>query len=81
MPDELKDLELFAWVGEDEFGSSKIGLKQAMVPAGLIPIVAIARGKVDREFIALQMEQQARAYGKQISLCRFTLAEVLKTVG
>jgi hypothetical protein len=81
MPTELKDLELFAWVGEDELGSGEIGLKQAIVPAGVIPIVAVSRDKVDRLMIAKQMDEQGRQYDKQISLCRFTFAEVIKTVG
>jgi len=46
MADELEDVELFAWLGRDEFGSGEIGLKQGVVPAGLIPIVSVKRDKV-----------------------------------
>jgi hypothetical protein len=38
---DLKDIELFVWLGEDEEGSGEIGLKQALVPARLIPMVSI----------------------------------------
>jgi hypothetical protein len=53
-------LELFAWVGEDELGSGEIGLKQAHAPAGLIPMVAIRRDKVEKFYP--QFEAQARRY-------------------
>jgi hypothetical protein len=70
-------VELFAWIGEDEMGSGEIGLKQAMVPAGVIPMVAVALDKMNRaEFIA-GFQQQARIYGKTIRLCRFVYAEEL----
>lgn len=68
-------LELFAWVGEDELGSGRVGIKAGLVPAGYIPLVAIDRG--DMEKLADQMNRQARAYGKKIRLCRFTFAGVV----
>jgi hypothetical protein len=77
-PDRLRSLELFAWVGEDELGSGVIGLKQGLVPAGYIPLVATAREKVDRDYIRMAMSIQAETYGKKIYLCRFTFAEVIK---
>jgi hypothetical protein len=73
----LKEIELFAWLGEDELGSGEIGLKQGNVPAGLIPIVATDESKVRK--VQPQMESQANYYGKKISLCRFVLAEVICT--
>lgn len=72
---KLEDLELYAWVGEDELGSGRIGLKQAAVPAGMIPMVAIDRAKIDRPDIRLQLFMQTRRYGKTIRLCRFVFAE------
>ena len=80
MPERLEDLELFAWVGEDEFGSGVIGLKQGRVPAGMIPLVATTQGKLDRTRIEQQMQAQAQEYGKRISLCRFVMAETIKYV-
>jgi hypothetical protein len=75
--DRLNKLELFAWVGEDEYGSGEIGLKQAVVPAGMIPIVAVRRDKVSRPGIVEQMEAIARTYRKKRYLIRFTVAEVI----
>ena len=77
-PDALKSLELFAWVGDDEFGSGVIGLKQGLVPAGYIPLVATAKEKIDRDFLMVAMSIQAASYGKKIYLCRFTFAEVVR---
>lgn len=34
-------LAIYAWVGEDEYGSGKVGIKQGMVPAGIIPLAAM----------------------------------------
>lgn len=78
MADE--DIELFAWIGEDELGSGEIGLKQGLTLAGFIPLVAIHRGKLDRADLILQLEQQAAQYGKKIQLARFTFVEVLKEI-
>jgi hypothetical protein len=76
LPERLRDVELFAWVGEDELGSGQIGIKQGLVPAGLIPIVATSR-KVARPDIAAQMHGQAQTSGKRIYLVRFTATEVV----
>lgn len=72
---KLRDVELFAWIGEDEFGSGEIGLKQGTVPAGTIPMVTIQREKLEKYWP--QAEAQAAAFGKKISFCRFQLVEVL----
>lgn len=76
---ELEAIELFAWLGVDELGSGKIGIKQGRVPAGMIPLVAIDREKIER--VWPQIHQQAQAYGKVISLCRFKFMEVVRRVG
>jgi hypothetical protein len=72
----IENLELYAWVGEDEFGSGEIGIKQGIVPAGCIPLVAIDRGKI--ECLWPQLNYQARTYGKRIRLCRFRFVEVVR---
>jgi hypothetical protein len=72
---ELAGLELYAWVGEDEFGSGRLGLKQGITPAGLIPLVALDREKIAGLYP--QLNEQARQYGKRIRLCRFVLADVV----
>ena len=70
------EIELFAWLGEDEMGSGAVGLKQGMVPAGVIPMVSISQEKLDNYWI--QAEQQAATFGKRIRLCRFKLVEVVR---
>jgi hypothetical protein len=80
MPD-ITSIELFAWIGEDEFGSGVIGIKQAMVPAGMIPIVATSLEKVNREFITRAMDMQGKAYGKKIMLCKFKFDGIITEVG
>jgi hypothetical protein len=73
---KLSDVELFAILGEDEFGSGEIGLKQALAPAGVVAMVATRRDKVE-QFWA-QYEAQARRFGKRISLVRFVGIEILR---
>jgi hypothetical protein len=68
-------MNLYAWIGEDELGSGEIGLKQALVPAGCIPMVSIRRDKIEKEDIVHQLQLQARRSGKPIRLVRFVLAE------
>lgn len=65
-------MKLYAWIGEDEYGSGEIGLKQARVPAGYIPLVSLQRDKVDRIDIRKQLQIQANMYGKTIRLVEFS---------
>jgi hypothetical protein len=76
LDEPLRAVELYAWLGEDEHGSGAIGLKQALTPAGLIPLVATERGKVAGVNLARQLQAQADRYGKTIVLCRFRLEAV-----
>jgi hypothetical protein len=73
----IQGLELFAWVGEDELGSGEVGLKQGLVPAGLIPLVAIKKEKLTRSYIRNQLRVQAKRYGKRIYLVKFSATEVV----
>jgi len=77
--ERLKEHALYAWVGEDEMGSGRIGLKQAQVPAGRIPLVTMDydRFKIERDPVRDAMEMQAEVYGKKIRLVRFVYAEVV----
>lgn len=68
-------MTLYAWIGEDELGSGQIGLKQALVPAGYIPLVSLKREKIDRPEIIGQLQMQASFYGKTIRLVAFELQE------
>lgn len=79
LPDELKGLTLVAWVGEDEHGSGKVGIKQGLVPAGMIPLAAMEydRHKLERTVLRLALELQAKQYGKRIRLIRFRAEDVL----
>lgn len=73
----IEKMVLYAWVGEDELGSGEVGLKQAEVPAGCIPMVACKEGKIDQLYIREQLQAQASKYGKRITLCRFVLEKQL----
>jgi len=75
-----KAVELFAWIGEDELGSGEIGLKQAHVPAGMIPLAATNKDKLTGHSLPQQLQAQATRYGKTIRLCRFVFVEELITL-
>jgi hypothetical protein len=79
--EDVKAVELFAWVGEDELGSGIIGIKQAVVPAGTIPIVATTLEKVNQEYISQAMDAMGKLYGKKIMLCKFKFDAVISEVG
>lgn len=68
-------MKLYAWIGEDESGSGVVGLKQGIVPAGCIALVAIDRQKIDVEYIRVQLQAQANASGKPIMLAEFELVD------
>lgn len=68
-------MELYAWIGEDELGSGKIGIKQARTPAGLIPIVVTDYDHDKAARLAPAMQRQADAFGKTIRLARFAFVE------
>lgn len=69
-------LSIYAWVGEDEFGSGRVGIKQGLVPAGMIPLAAMSYHLDRLAKLKPQMEAQAAASGKKIRLVRFVEAEV-----
>lgn len=72
--------ELFAWIGEDEFGSGEVGLKQAVVPAGYIPLVSMKRDGIERPVVLQQLQHQADTHGKTIRLARYVRVEDLVTI-
>lgn len=78
---DVTSVELFAWVGEDELGSGVIGIKQAVVPAGTIPIVATTLEKVNQEYITRAMDAMGKVYGKKIMLCKFKFDSIIDEVG
>jgi len=73
----VKKMVLYAWVGEDELGSGKVGLKQGLTLGGLVPLVACEEGKVDQDFLIMQLRAQSSNYGKPIHLCRFVYEKEL----
>jgi hypothetical protein len=76
-PDRLREIELFAWLGEDELGSGIVGIKQGLVPAGCIPLVATTEGKMKRGDLLVQLNNASAQYGKRIYLCRFKFEAVV----
>jgi hypothetical protein len=68
-------MKLYAWIGEDEFGSGKVGLKQHLMPCGLTPLVSVDREKLERPEVRAAMHAQARTYGVTIRLVSFTIDE------
>lgn len=74
---KMNEVELFAWIGEDEYGSGTVGLKQARVPAGTIPMVAVSKDRMSQQYIQDQMKRQATVFGKTIRLCKFVFSEVV----
>lgn len=79
-PENIKEVALYAWVGEDELGSGIVGLKQALVPAGMVPLVAVDDSKINRQYIQQAMQAQANMYGKTIRFCKFTFVEEIITI-
>jgi hypothetical protein len=69
-------LAIYAWVGADEHGSGKVGLKQGIVPAGTIPLVAMNYHLDRLAKLKPQMEAQAAASGKKIRLVKFVEVEI-----
>lgn len=80
VPQNVQDVVLWAWVGEDEHGSGEVGIKQALCPAGYIPLVACKDGKINQDYLREQLQQQANAFGKTIRLCKFTFVQVEETL-
>lgn len=73
-------MDLYAWIGEDEHGSGRVGIKIGVVPAGMIPLSAMDYDRHKLEALAPQMQAQANAFGKTIRLARFTFAEDVLTL-
>jgi len=78
---DVESVELFAWIGEDELGNGVIGIKQAVVPAGTIPIVATTLNKVNQEYLTQSLDAMGKKYGKKIFLCKFKFDSIISEVG
>jgi len=77
---ELDGLTIYAWVGLDEWGSGKIGIKQALTRAGYVPLVAMDYDLPKLQALRNQVEEQARFFGVTIALVKLTLSAVMETV-
>jgi hypothetical protein len=76
-PQEVEEMELYAWVGRDELNEAgEYGLKHGSVPAGMIPMVSVHQWKLDQYWD--QAERQAWAFGQRIYLVRFTVTKVVR---
>lgn len=75
----VANLCLYAWVGEDEFDGT-VGLKQAVVPAGYIPMVAVREDKMLGNKIPEQLQHLANKFGRPIRLVRFAFAEEIRVL-
>lgn len=70
-------MTIYAWVGEDELGSGRIGIKQALCPAGYVPLAAMDYDLEKLKRLKPGLEAQASLYGKKIRLCRFDLVDIV----
>ena len=73
-------MDIYAWIGMDERGSGRVGIKQGLVPAGFIPLAAMDFDKHKLEKLAPMMQAQASAYNVTIRLAKFTFAEDVITL-
>jgi hypothetical protein len=64
-------MKLYAWIGEDELGSGKTGIKIGRTPAGYIPLAAMDFHLDRLAKLKPQMEAMAAHCGKRIYLCKF----------
>lgn len=80
LPAPVRGMELFAWAGEDELGSGDVGLKQALCPVGLVPMVSIQRHKVAAAPIRAQLVAQAQHFGTRMWLVRFLPVEAVDAI-
>ena len=62
---------MYAWVGEDENGSGKVGLKIGRAPAGMVPLAAMSFHLDRLAKLLPQMEAQAAESGMKIRLMKF----------
>lgn len=77
------DPDLYAYMGEDELGTGEVGIKSGLVPAGLIPLVAVDRDlhKIEGGEVAAGMRWQAGHHGKEIRLVHYVPVEVVRAFG
>lgn len=70
-----KNPDIWAWVGEDEYGTGNVGLKQARGPGGITALAAVDPQKLDVSPLREGLQEQANLYGKRIRLVRYVAVE------
>lgn len=76
-PGDEPTFECYAYIGLDELGSGEVGLKQALTAAGMIPLVAVKREKLERNAIIAQLQLQADRFNQRIRFVRLVQVEEL----
>jgi hypothetical protein len=72
---------LYAFIGEDEFGSGVVGLKMIRAASGDIVPAVVAEHHLDRLTARIGMMQaQADQYGKTIRLVKFESVEEITVI-
>jgi hypothetical protein len=83
-PQSAEEMVLYAWVGADDtppfIPGREFGLKQARVPAGMIPMVACKEEKMLQQYIIDQMRVLARRSGIPRQFVKFTFEKVIMEV-
>jgi hypothetical protein len=72
-------MKVYAWVGEDEFGSGEVGLKQGRDRRGQITALAAVDAEKLARF-AEPLQLQATLYGKTIRLIECEEVRTLVTL-
>jgi hypothetical protein len=67
----MSEFAIYAWIGEDERGGGKIGIKMEQTPAGYVPLAAMSYHLDRLAKLAPGMEKQAQASGMKIRLMKF----------
>lgn len=67
----MSQLVMYAWVGEDEKGDGRVGIKRGVVPAGYIPLACMGYHLDRLAKLLPDMEKQAAGSGKKIRLMKF----------
>ena len=77
----LNEVTMYAWVGPNDAPGATdeaIGIKQGIVPAGCIPLVAIDKEKITRPQLRTQLQQLTRQTGKPRFLVKLAVVEVIE---
>jgi hypothetical protein len=80
-PRSAQEMVLYAWVGADDAidapRTEEFGLKQGVVPAGTIPLVACKEEKVISQDLINQMMVLVQLTGIPRQLVKFTFEKVI----